>query len=293
MASPPPDDPNARAQPLAGMPGPRWNRNRGIYPTSLRRYLECPHRCRLEYVDNLPYERSWNRSMEVGNALHKVMERVGNTVRQGKAPPPTSTYRRWVEKLLPDEQYDDLQERASDVDDVLEWAAGCEAYINDGETSVLIVEHYMPRRWDDRGALGNVLLGAKADVVVLRHDRDGPYVEIVDYKTGRNRDYTEFTPLLSCIALKRRIQGVLPDQREPRVAFSYLWLRDGDIDVRWQTREEMGQRWSDLSRILMRMVHEEDWPMRPSARTCQYCPYYKTSCHPFPQNGTISEHFGD
>ena len=57
---------SARAQPLAGMPGPRWNRNKGIYPTSLRRYLECPRRCRLEYIDRIRYERPWDRAMEVG-----------------------------------------------------------------------------------------------------------------------------------------------------------------------------------------------------------------------------------
>lgn len=286
---------NARAQPLAGMPGPRWNRNKGIYPTSLRRYLECPRRCRLEYIDRIRYERPWDRAMEVGNALHELMERIGNTLQRRQAPPPTETYRQWVETLLPEREYDDPQVRAADIDDILLWGAVGEAYINDGETQVLIVEHYDPRRWDDPGELGSVMLGAKADLVVRRHDADGPYLEIIDYKTGRNRDHTEFTPLLSCIALKRRIDAALRGQAEPRVVFSYLWLRDGEVDRRWQTRAEMLHRWGDLRPILMRMVHEEAWPMRPNPRICTSCPYLNRECFPYHASGDptgvdVSEH---
>lgn len=279
MALHPPDD--ARAQPLAGMPGPRWNRNKGIYPTSLRRYLECPHRCRLEYIDRIRYERPWDRAMEVGNALHKLMERVGNTLKRRQAPPPTETYRQWVETLLPEREYDDPQLRAADIDDILHWGAVGEAYINDGDAQVLIVEHYDPRRWNDPGELGSVMLGAKADIVLRRRDADGPYLEILDYKTGRNRDHTEFTPLLSRIALKRHIDMALPGGAEPRVVFTYLWLRDGEVDHRWQSGDEMHNRWRDLRRILVRMVNEEAWPMRPGPQTCRFCPYLNTECFPF------------
>jgi len=180
----PPDDSTARAQPLAGMPGVRWNRNKGIYPTSLRRYLECPRRCRLEYIDQVRYERPWDRAMEVGNALHKLMERIGNTLKRRQAPAPTVTFRGLVESLLPEREYADSQIRAADIDDVLHWAAVGETYINDGDAQVLIVEHYDPRRWVGQ-ELGSVMLGAKADVVIRRRDADGPYLEIVDYKTGR------------------------------------------------------------------------------------------------------------
>jgi hypothetical protein len=263
------------------MPGPRWNRKKGIYPTSLRRYLECPRRCRLEYVEKVPYDRPWNRAMEVGIALHKLMERVGNTLHRRQAPPPVETFRGLVETLLPEREYDNPQIRAADIDDILLWAAVGETYINDGDAQVLIVEHYDPRPWDDRGELGSVMLGAKADIVLRRHDADGPFVEIVDYKTGRNRDHTEFTPLLSRIALKRRIEMALPGQAAPRVVFSYLWLRDGEVDRRWQTRDEMHHRWGDLQRILLRMVKEEEWPMRPSHHACRYCPYLNTECFPY------------
>jgi hypothetical protein len=259
----------------------RWSRTKGIYPTSLRRYLECPRRCRLEYIDRVGYDRPWDRALEVGNALHTLMERVGNTLKRRQAPPPTVTFRPLVESLLPEREYDDPQVRAADIDDVLHWAAVGEAYINDGDAQVLIVEHYDPRRWDGSQELGSVLLGAKADVVLRRHDADGPYIEIVDYKTGQNRDHTEFTPLLSRIALKRRIDAALPGQQEPRVLFSYFWLREGEVDRRWQTRDEMTHRWRDLHRILVRMVRVEEWPMRPDHRVCRYCPYLNTACFPF------------
>ena len=66
------------------------------------------------------------------------------------------------------------------------------------------------------------------------------------------------------------------------MVFSYLWLREGEVDRRWQTRDEMHHRWRDLRRILVRMVHEEEWPMRPDPRVCRYCPYLNSACFPFP-----------
>lgn len=274
------NDATARTPPIEGMPGPRWNRSKGIYPTSLRRYMECPHRCRLEYIDRVRYEQPWTREIEVGNALHKVMERTANSLRSRQVPAPAQSFRRWVGDMLPAHRYDDQQERAADIDNVLEWAEQGEGYLSDGEADILLVEHYTPRRWTDSGELGSVLLGAKADVVVKRHDEHGPYVEIIDYKTGRNRHHTQFTPLLSRIALKRRIQAVLRQQRAPRVVFTYLWFRYDEVDERWMTANEMHQQWGELHRILVRMVNEETWPKRPNPKMCHYCPYFNTECFP-------------
>ncbi|MBA2759660.1 MAG: PD-(D/E)XK nuclease family protein [Chloroflexia bacterium] len=280
------DESKARTPLIAGMPGPRWNRNKGIYPTSLRRYLECPHRCRLEYVDKVPYDLPWSRAMEVGNALHKVMEQIAIALHNRQEPPPISAFRSWVGEMLPADRYDDQDQRARDIENVLEWTARGTAYITRGDSEVLIVEHYSPRRWDDLGDLGSVLLGAKADVVVRRHDEAGAYIEIIDYKTGHNREYTQFTPILSAIALKRRIRFALRQPREPRIVFTYIWFEKDEFDERWLTAEAKRHQWEELRPILVRMVHEEDWPKQPGYRICKFCPYYNTECFPFPETAS-------
>jgi hypothetical protein len=283
VAARPPIDPldlNVRATPLAGMPGPRWNRSRQISPTSLRAYLECPRRCRLQYIDNLAYRQPWNRAIEVGNALHAVMERVANTIHAGRRPPVPASFRGTVANLLPEREYDDPAERLEDIDKVLEWAERGTRYITHGSPTILRVERHYPRHWEDRGVLGKVLIGAKSDLVLRRRDRAGDYVEIIDYKTGHSRRWTQFTPILSSIALKPRIRAALRGQAEPRVRFSYLWFAHGERERIEMTRERQAQDWDELKPILTRLVHEEDWPMRPSPNVCRHCPYFNTACFP-------------
>lgn len=276
---------------MGGMPGPRWNRNKGIYPTSIRRYRECPHRCRLEYVEQVPFDQPpWNRAMEVGNALHKVMERVGKALRDKRPPPPIASFRPWVETMLPAHEYGNPGDRKKDVENVLFWAELGQDYLTEAGTEVLIVEHYTPRRWNDTGELGRVLLGAKADAVLRRSDDRGRFIEIVDYKTGRNRDHTEFTPMLSRIALDKRIRAALASEDDLRVVFTYIWFEADEIDQRDLSRQSLLDQWRELKRLLTRMVHEETWPKRPHPRTCRYCPYFNTVCVPFARTSTLMDH---
>lgn len=284
MEPPRSDDTNAHTPQIEGMPGPRWSRNTGIYPTSLRRYLECPHRCRLEYVDKIPYDRPWTREIEVGNALHKIMERIANSLHNQHVPPPIGSFRSWIGRdLLPKREYERPDDHIEDIDKVLEWAHRGTRYITHGNPTILRVEKHFPRHWEERGELGKVLLGAKADLVVLRRGKTGRYVEIIDYKTGFSRRWTQFTPILSSIALKPRIHAALPDQQHPRVMFSYLWFAHGDHERIPLTAERQSDEWAELKHILVRLVNEEEWPKRPNPKVCQYCPYYNRQCTPFPE----------
>jgi CRISPR/Cas system-associated exonuclease Cas4 (RecB family) len=263
------------------MPGPRWNRNRQISPTALRHYLECPRRARLLYIDSVPHAKPWVRATEVGNALHAVMERIANTLSRSRQPVPVPSLRGMVGDLLPEREYEAPAERVTDIDRVLEWAERGQRYITHGTPTILRVERHHPRHWQERGALGKVLLNAKADLMLRRVDRDGPYVEIIDYKSGFSRRWTQFTPILSSIVLHARIQAALRGQAQPRVRFSYLWFAHGERERIDLTRERQLQDWRELHGILLRLVQEEAWPMRPEPRTCAYCPYLNTACFPY------------
>ncbi len=258
MAVYPPDDPGTRARPLAGMPGPRWNRSRQISPTALRHYLECPRRARLLYIDSVSHAKPWVRATEVGNALHTVMERIANTVNSRRPPAPVTSLRGLVGDLLPEREYDTQAERVEDIDKVLEWADRGQRYITHGHPTILRVERHHPRHWEEPGDLGKVIIGAKADLMLRRTDRQGPYIEIIDYKSGLSRRWTQFTPILSSIALKPRIRAALPGQARPRVRFSYLWFAHGERERIELTRERQARVWRELRGILLRLVHEEE-----------------------------------
>jgi CRISPR/Cas system-associated exonuclease Cas4 (RecB family) len=269
---------------LDGMPGPRWNRATAIYPSHVHTYLDCPHRCRLQYVDRVPVERRWNRKIEVGNALHKVMEEVANMVRLRQSLAPIDTWRPKVERLLPAGPYDaavDLtpEDRLEDIENVLLWAVQGQEYITDPRATIIRIERYYPRSWDD-AELGSMKLAAKADVVIKRRDERGSYIEIVDYKTGRWQRPIDFAPVLSRISHKPQIHAALAADGFPRVTFTYLWLAQERTHGIEMTREHTQGQWRELKRVLARMLADETWPMRPHPRTCPHCPYYGNRCNP-------------
>lgn len=288
MASPPPDDSNARAYPLEGMPGPRWDRKKAIYPSHLHTYLDCPNRCRLEYVDRVPVARLWDRKIEVGNALHKIMEETANMLRLRQPPRPIHAFRSQIESLLPAEQYEastnlSLDDRTKDVENVLQWAGDARDYITDPRATMIRIEKYYPRDFNAGADLGPVKLGAKADLVMKRQDTVGAYIEIIDYKTGYWQRPTDFAPALSRISHKPQIRALLSQHQFPRVVFTYLWLAREEVVHIELNYDHMLNQWRELKRILTRMVHEERWPMRPSPKVCKHCPYFDIECFPYPQ----------
>jgi hypothetical protein len=288
VASYPPANPIVRAQPLAGMPGPRWNRSRAIYPSHVHTWLDCPRRARLQYVDSVRVPSTWNRKIEVGNAFHKVMEEIANSLRLRQPVPGLDTFRPRLERLLPAREYESsemhtLADRRQDVENVLTWAARAQTYIADPGATMARIEKYYPRDWDTDPELGPVKLGAKADLVMKRHDRNGAFIEIVDYKTGRWQRTVDFAPALSRISHKPQIHALLRNNRFPRVVFTYLWLaREETIRIE-MTRDHMLEQWRELRRVLIRMVHDDTWPMRPDPATCRHCPYFNTACFPTSQ----------
>lgn len=292
MASYPPDAPNTFAPALPGMPGQRWSRRKAIYPTHLHAYLDCPNRCRLQYLRNVRVESRWDRRIEIGNALHKVMEDVANGLRLKQPAQPIASFRPRVESLLRPEHYEvaedlTLDDRARDIDNVLHWAATARDYITDPGATMIRIEKYYPRDFDGDTELGPVKMGAKADLVMKRQDTHGPYIEIIDYKTGQWRRPTDFAPALSRISHTSQIRALLPGQRFPRVTFTYLWLaRDETTHIQFDY-DAMHDQWRELRQVLKRLVSEEEWPMRPGPRTCGYCPYLNVAC--FPQSAQAAD----
>lgn len=277
------------------MPGQRWSRRKAIYPSHIHAYLDCPNRCRLQYIRNLRVESQWDRRLEIGNALHTVMEEIANELRTRRLTRSIMSYRPRIEAMLQPDRYEEaedltLDDRTRDIESVLRWAATAREYITDPGATMVRIEKYYPRHFDADAELGPVRLGAKADLVMRRQDARGPYIEIIDYKTGQWRRPMDFAPALSRISHRSQIHALLPRQRFPRVMFTYLWLaREETMHIEFNY-DYMLDQWRELREVLRRMVTEEEWPMRPHPRTCRLCPYLNVAC--FPQADPITDRAG-
>ena len=257
--------------------GPRWPRSKAIYPTSLRRYQECPHRVRLEYIDKVAIDPpAWDPVLEKGNAVHKIMETIGGHIRRNRPIP--DYIRKRAEQLLPASEYAFEALRQHDVEEVLGWSRSALRYLRRQPTRILVIEHYKPQKLTGE-KFEKVQVGAKADIVVRREDQHGPYIEIIDYKTGRNREFLTHTPLLSRIALRDIIKTELPGSKFPRSMFTYLWLASGEIDQIDLEQDYLLYQWEEVCGQLEDLLEETVWEPRPSPR-CRWCPYYKRVCTP-------------
>lgn len=257
--------------------GPLWPRSKAIYPTSLRRYLECPYRVRLEYVDRVAVEPpAWDPVLEKGNAVHKLMETIGGHLKRNRPIP--DYIRKQAERLLPADHYAFAEQRHHDIEDVLRWSRSALRYLRGQPTHILVIEHFKPQKLTGT-TFDKVQVGAKADIVVRREDALGPYIEIIDYKTGRNREFLSHTPILSRIALRDVVKHELPGSRFPRSIFTYLWLESGEIQQIDLDEAFLLEQWDEVSRHLEDLLTEQIWPTSPSHR-CRWCPYYKKACTP-------------
>lgn len=253
-------------------PGPRWPRRQGIFPSHLRAYLECPRRCRLEYVERRPKRPRWQAAMEKGNAVHKIMEACASRLRCGRRADINA--RAIAERCLPYHQYAQPAQRQADIEDVLAWSRGAYRYLAGSAATILAVEQRHTWAWRQR-----VVFGAKADLVRARRDRGGDYVEVVDYKTGKGQSYPELPPLLTRLALSNLLRHRLAHQEQPRVIFTYLWLQSGEIEAIEVDRAWLSQHWAAVDAQIVGLLHEERWPPRPS-HLCFFCPFYQTQCFP-------------
>ena len=258
-------------------PGPRWPRRQGIFPSHLRAFLECPHRCRLEHVERRPKRPLWQASMEKGNAVHKIMEACASRLRAGRRADIDA--RAIAERCLPRHQYAQLARREADIEDVLTWSRGAWRYLAAGETTILAVEQRHTWAWP-RSNLGELTFGAKADLVRLRGAAGGEYLEILDYKTGRaQQSYPYLPPLLTRLALSNLLRHRFGQQEQPRVVFTYLWLQTGEVDSITVDRAWLTEHWATVHGQIDGLLSEERWPERPS-HLCYFCPFYQTLCHP-------------
>jgi hypothetical protein len=172
---------------------------------------------------------------------------------------------------------------------VLRWSERGEEYITDATATILRIEHNYPYPWDRDGDLGQVNFAAKADLVMKRQDREGPYIEIIDYKSGYWQRTLDFAPALTRISHRPQIMAAMETDGFPRVFFTYLWLARGETSQIALTRDHMNHQWRELKRVLMRMVHDEEWRTQPDVKICTRCHYYNTECFPFPEGGSDSD----
>ncbi len=134
------------------------------------------------------------------------------------------------------------------------------------ERKMAITERLTETTWfgKDAWCRGIVDLG----VIGTRH------AFLLDWKTGARKPDNPQLALFAALAMA--IHGDLQE-----VTTAYVWLKDGKLDPKVFTRQQLVDIWRDfLPRVeRMRAAFEENkWPERPSGLCRNYCPVGKQNC---------------
>ena len=89
-------------QPSGGSSGiPAWPVTRYLSPSKLKDYTTCPHRVRLQHVDQVPGRQEWSHNLEEGKIAHGILADAAKRLR-ARAPLRTSDdMLAWIRRGLP------------------------------------------------------------------------------------------------------------------------------------------------------------------------------------------------
>lgn len=261
-------------EPSPPEPPPRWEPSRRIYPTHLKLYTECPYRVRLRYLEDVPEPRTFNLPYVKGQIAHQLLQNGAVRIQRGLNPPDPSSLRDTIQKRLRRDDFPSELTWQKDVDDLLQSVLFGLRYLAPDETFLKIEKG--DKRESADPEIGPFTLATRADLVLLREDEDGSYVEIVDYKTGR-RWKDPRVPVISRFVFRDLLQEHFPNPSAARVMFTYLWLRSNEVESFDLDPAYCYDHWPEIRATMGALLTEREWPAQPSTG-CRYCPYANGIC---------------
>jgi hypothetical protein len=251
------------------------DRARSVSPTLLNRYRECPFRVRLQYIENIPEPKQDEHNLTQGRIAHDLLRFGALSLKRGAPLPTENTIFQMANKrVYPDP---DLREetRLDYVRQIVRWVQAGFTYL-DVDAEYLLVEQPWRRPYRQGDPLKMTF---RPDIVMLRGDRDGQYVEVIDYKTGRVRPESD-VPVIARFVLNDFLQEIEPRPWEMRVVFRYVWLDHAE-----STRYDLdptfcSDPWRTITGTIERLFAEREWHPTPSFH-CKWCPYNGNACVSF------------
>lgn len=259
-----------------------WPTDQWISPTALRNFSRCPNRVRLRYLEKVPEPKSFSVHLSKGRITHDLLAMSAKRIVQGLGDFDDDWFFQQACRRLPRWEFPSDEARAGHARNVADWVGWVLRYL-DRTAAYLLIEKggHRDLAW---GRCGDRLtLVTRPDLVLLRDtDAGEPFIEFIDYKTGRRRPETpnEFVPVFMRYALTEFLRTVVPDTRAIHMQFTWLWLETSEVEVTDLSLDASITAWAALTADIDRLMAEREWPAQPSIG-CNYCPYHRVACNAY------------
>ncbi len=246
------------------------------YPSNLRLFAECRRHYLFKVVERRGVDEPFSTALAKGKIVHDVLKICATQLMHDAPSLPANLYA-LVEPRLPREQYPSALTWKSDVEEVVRWLKYALSYL-DSNAIVVGAELFLSREFAGDDACAGFPIGAVLDLVLLRRDlEDEPYLEVVDYKSGRSGWEDPLAPIIARFVLKGLISRHLPAGRFGRVVYTELFLAERTPRFLELELQLCLERWEEVKLRVAEIAREEEFPPFPSPR-CRFCPYNGNGC---------------
>ncbi len=259
---------------------------RRLYPSHLELFQQCRHRFRLKVVERRPVADQPGPALAKGNVAHAVLKICSREWMETASMP--ADLRALVAPRLLRADYASDADWERDVAEVVDWVRYGLTYL-DPYAQILGVEQFLERTYFPEDGSTPIPLGAVVDLILLRTDATGaPFIEVVDYKTGKNLDASLFAPVLTRFVMRPLIKRLFPGNDFFPVLFTELYLARQHVRTSELTQARCEDDWEEITRTLAAITAEEMWPATPSP-LCEWCPFNGNGCTPMidEESGTL------
>lgn len=262
--------------------GPSWPLDGWISPTALKSYNRCPHRVRLRYLEKVPEPKSFSVNLSKGRITHDLLAMSAKRIVQGLGDLDDDWFYQNACRRLPRWEFPSDEALASHARHIADWVGWVLRYLDRTAVYLRIEKgEHRDLPWGPAGA--RLTLATRPDLVLLRTDDTGePYIDVIDYKTGRQGADTpdDLVPVFMRYALTEFLKTVVEDTQAIRMQFTWLWLETGEAEVTDLSLDASLAAWASLTDNVARLMAEREWPAQPSGG-CHYCPYNGDACHAY------------
>lgn len=245
------------------------------YPSQLKLFRECRRRYHLKVVERHRVDEPFSPSLEKGKVAHAVLKICADGLMRERPHLPANLAD-LVAPRLPRDAYPSDASWRHDTAEVINWVKYALSYL-DARGEILGAELFLNRHFPSEEGHRGFSVGTVLDLVLLRHDDDGPYIEVIDYKSGRSGRDDPLSPVIARFVLKRLIKRHLPDGGFGRVVYTELYLaekvpRPLELDL-----PLCMERWEEIKCLLAEIEAEKAFPPSPSP-LCGFCPFNGNGC---------------
>ena len=221
-------------------------------------YLDCNAKYKLKYIEG--FKEDTNIPLAMGKAIHETLESIVkyNTTDELEA---TGFYLSAIEKNKQDLILgtNEIEEGKTQVINAL---SKMETITNGNIKNVKGIETGF------RYIIGRALFVGFIDLILLDEDEEGPFINVIDYKSGKTKYKTKKHGQMKLYTLA--VRRMFP---EMRVKASLYWTRYGEIDTYEFSKEELDEFEAEVNNNIEILVDDQYFKPNGAFIKCVYCPF--------------------